>query len=118
VLGYSASDDYHPCPFKGSDFQWMRNVVAAHAEASPESLRAGFVLAYADSQAGRPLPTQAYVESEAWGAFCAKASSGPVTVRALSHRRILEIARDAADTEVELISRLIAWTNDRIAAVW
>jgi hypothetical protein len=118
VLGYSPSDDHDPCPFRGSNFQWMRNVVAAHAEASPESLRAGFVLAYADSQNSRPLPTQAYIESEAWAAFRASSGNGPVTVRALSHRAILDIASDAAGAEVEVIKHLIAWADDRIAEVW
>jgi hypothetical protein len=49
VFTYDAKSNYKPCPFKGPDFQWMRNLVLCSKIARDNNLKAAFVVIYAAS---------------------------------------------------------------------
>lgn len=47
VLRYNAADTYRPCPFAGSMYQWMRNLVLCHIVAARNRLEPAFMIAFA-----------------------------------------------------------------------
>lgn len=49
IFNYDASKDYQPCPFKGEEYQWMRNLCFAKAYSEQKHVESNFVVFYFDS---------------------------------------------------------------------
>jgi len=49
VFDLDANVDHEPCPFAGSWYQWMRNIILCWETARRKKLAPGFAIAYADS---------------------------------------------------------------------
>jgi hypothetical protein len=89
VMNLDANADYSPCPFNGPWFQWMRNLVAAHALGRSLEKRAAFVIIYADG----PFPMAAKIkDSDDWVRLQQTVAGRSVPMRAVSYQTLLAIA--------------------------
>ncbi len=65
IFRLNPGDDYRPCPFRGQEYQWMRNLVLSRAIAEATHKHPAFAIAYM----GPDLPISDYIKSERWAAF-------------------------------------------------
>ncbi len=49
LFTYSSSNEYHPCPFKGSEYQWMRNICFTKAFSEHYNIKCKSIIFYYDS---------------------------------------------------------------------
>lgn len=111
IFRLNSGDDYRPCPFRGQEYQWMRNLVLSRAIAEATRKCSAFAIAYM----GPNLPISDYLESERWSAFQSllrPETSPPVTVE------IREFVRSAAAIEPSL-AELSVWVDmkfDRVTS--
>ena len=119
VLGVRA-DVVHPvCPFAGGAYQWMRNLVAAHALTQSLGRPHAFVITYADG----PFSMPRKIKSKAWREFTARLT-GAVALREVSFQSLIAVARHASvRSDTVLLDRLaqriegkvrIASVSDRV----
>jgi len=113
--------DYDPCPFAGSAYQYMRNVLAAaqlaRQKGKPkEGQRAAFGLIYVEGGAFSMANEVADPQSE-WGQFAARLrSDAPVAVQAVSYQRLLK-AWCQCFPEDESLAGLAEWFAERVSNV-
>ena len=67
VFNLDPHTDHQPCPFAGTWYQWMRNLVLCRAVAQERGLAPAFVILYA----GGPFPIAQELDSDAWRLFLA-----------------------------------------------
>lgn len=116
LFGLDAAVDHCPCPFKGSWYQWMRNVVTAHRLAVPGNRTAAFVLAYASSASERHLPIQNYVATDDWKGFRAQVNAALVKVHATALGEIVSTAQAGCrGRSREVLSELQEWIGSRVS---
>lgn len=110
VLGVRA-DVVHPaCPFAGGAYQWMRNLVAAHALTQSLGRPHAFVIAYADG----PFAMPRKVKSKAWRKFTA-GLAGTVALREVSFQSLIAVARHAsAPSDTVQLDRLAQWVEGKV----
>lgn len=110
VLGVRA-DVVHPvCPFAGGAYQWMRNLVAAHALTQSMGRPHAFVIAYADG----PFAMPRKVKSKAWREFTT-GLAGAVALREVSFQSLIAVARHASvPSDKVLLDRLAQWTDGKV----
>jgi hypothetical protein len=112
VLGVRADVVHAVCPFAGGAYQWMRNLVAAHALTQSLGRPHAFVIAYADG----PFAMPRKVKSKAWREFKA-GLAGAVELREVSFQSLIVAARQASTTsESALIGRLGQWVDRKVGA--
>lgn len=115
LFGLDAGADHCPCPFNGSWYQWMRNVLTAHRLAAFDNRAAAFVLAYASREGDWQLPIQNYVASDDWNRFCAQVNSALVRVHATSFAEIVSDAqRGCQGPSQEALVELGAWVRRKV----
>lgn len=113
VLNIDASVDHRPCPFAGSWYQWMRNLVASLALARQASMRAAVIVVYADG----PFPVARHVHGEDWARFMGLVR-GEVPLRVVSYQTLLTWAKSAAiSADLQLVEDLQAWILAKISRV-
>ena len=93
VFRIRADLGYLPCPFAGSWFQWMRNLVNCYASARRNGQQAAFLLVYAE---GPGLPMAARVRTPDWDRLQRLVRSEAITFRAVSFQGVVEMAERAA----------------------
>jgi hypothetical protein len=79
IFRLNSGDDYHPCPFAGQEYQWMRNLVLAHALTEATRKCSRFAIAYMGSH----LPMSDSLKSERWATFQSllrTKTSGPTVI--------------------------------------
>ena len=110
VLGVRA-DVVHPvCPFAGGAYQWMRNLVAAHALTLSLGRPHAFVIAYADG----PFAMPRKVKSKAWREFTA-GLAGAVELREVSFQSLIDLARHASTpSDTVILDRLAQWVEGKV----
>jgi hypothetical protein len=110
VLGVRA-DVVHPvCPFAGGTYQWMRNLVAAHALTRSLGRPHAFVIAYAEG----PFAMPRKVKSKAWRQFTARLA-GAVELREVSFQSLIAVARHAsAPSDTVILDRLARWVEGKV----
>lgn len=113
VFNIPADLGYHPCPFAGPWFQWMRNVTVAYAVAQQRGLQPAFVLAYAD---GPTLTMAARIQSPLWTRFTNTLQPNAVPVHARSLQAIVATAQAANPTN-PLWAELQDWVTRKIESV-
>ncbi len=115
VFQYSANSDYNPCPFAGSEFQWMRNMVLSGSVARHEGRYPAFVLMYADSP---DLHIPKYLVSQAWRDFTSTIRPGSLSFQAVSFQSFIERAEESLNSR-GISGRewlgLREWANRKIA---
>ncbi len=106
--------DHKPCPFRGSWFQMMRNLVLVRAVAERTSRRAAFVLAYADSV---DLRIPQWLASSDWLRFLALVRPEQVVCRAISFQSVMAIGANAIQNAGEIEAQWSAlglWIEEKI----
>jgi hypothetical protein len=117
VFELGADHDHSPCPFAGSWFQWMRNLVLAKETAKMSGRRAGFVVAYADHPA---FPFASKVGSEDWKRLSGLIRQAVVPMLAISHQGLVRRAitgLEVAGLEPGPWPALEAFIEQKISAV-
>lgn len=104
---------YHPCPFAGPWFQWMRNLTVCWAAACQSRRQPAFVLIYAD---GPTLPMAERVQSADWQRFARQVRTEAITLATYSYQALVEVAQ-AACPEDPLWPRLARWIQRKIGTV-
>ena len=113
VFKLEADRDHRPCPFSGSWFQWMRNLVACRAEARVEGLHPAFVVVFAD---GPGLPMAEFD----WGKFSATLRKDVVRFHVLAFQRLTALAQSAVQEsggDARLWKSLAEWVERKIDRV-
>lgn len=116
VFDLEAESDHRPCPFAGSWFQWMRNLVLCHEVAADRGLRPAFVAVYAD---GQGLPVAEKAREGGWTDLAASLRPGAVEFRTISFQRVVGLAEEAARTsgsETTSWDALWRWVAGKVAA--
>lgn len=114
VFHLDAQTDYHPCPFAGPAYQWMRTLVVAYKVARQKNKQPAVVIVYADSA---DLPMAQKVKAPEWSAFTRTVRQDQVQFHVRSYQEILTCAQEAsregsgADT---VWIELQEWVNKKI----
>jgi len=103
IFRLNPGDDYCPCPFRGQEYQWMRNLVLSRAIAEATHKYPAFAIAYM----GPDLPISDYIESERWAAFKSLLRQETSPPRPIEIR---EFVRSAAAIEASLTG-LRGWVD-------
>lgn len=112
VIGYDNTQTHEPCPFAGSSFQWMRNLVVAAAEGHAAELRPAFVLVHAGALGSDTFPVAREVKSAAWQDIERRAAKGPVALRVASYTRLLDHAiAGLPDVDTLVLKELRSWVE-------
>lgn len=106
LFGLDADRDYRPCPFRGEDYQWMRNVVLAERVAKGRNWRV--VAAFAE---GEGFPTSDKVKK---GLLGYRPLSGPDPVFPMSYQEIAKAAR-LASSHPATWSDLEGWIASKVS---
>jgi hypothetical protein len=113
VLDINPARDHRPCPFKGGQFQWMRNLVAARVLARQQQMSAGFVVAYVDG----PFPMASRVKSTDWTRLATLTEGRTVSFRTISFQRLHAVASAAASRDdTRILNDLWVWMARKLSA--
>lgn len=113
IFDYDANESYFQCPFRGSWFQWMRNLTVCKAAAQKAGLKPAVVVVYADAPG---LPMAARVKSEEWDKLKGRLQPRAITFEAMSFQTLLTLAREALPAN-ETLTELEAWVQGKISRV-
>lgn len=111
IFRLDSGHDYRPCPFRGQEYQWMRNLVLSRAIAEATHKCSVFAIAYM----GPNLPISDYLKRERWATF--QSLLRPETLPPIAIE-IREFVRTAAAIEPSL-AELSVWLDvkfDRVAS--
>lgn len=113
VFDYDANDSYFQCPFRGSWFQWMRNLTVCAAVAQEAKLKAAMLVVYADAPG---LSMAARVRSPEWDQLKGRLQPGVIKFQAISFQNVLLLALSALPNDPTLLE-LNTWVNGKIDRV-
>ncbi len=111
IFSFSADQEYSPCPFAGSWYQWMRNLVQCSAIAHHYHLRPAFVIAYADG----PFAVAKEIRSPAWQGFLSTLQPRHLPLATLSYQELIALAKqNSAPQETPTWQALGEWVDEKI----
>ena len=116
VFHLDAHADYQPCPFAGSAYQWMRNLVVAYKVGRQKNKQPAVVIVYADNL---ELPMVQTVRSREWEAFTKTVRKDHMSLHVHSYQEILMLAEEVTQQdggETILWQELGDWVKRKIAA--
>jgi hypothetical protein len=117
VFHLDADSYYEPCPFAGSAYQWMRNLVVAYKVARQKNKQPAVVIVYADHP---DLSMAQMVRSQAWTAFTKTVRQDQVSLHVRSFQDIVTLAQETigqGSGEQTVWGDLEEWVNRKIAAI-
>ena len=117
VFHLDAQTDYHPCPFAGPAYQWMRNLVVAYKVARQKNKQPAVVIVYADCPG---LPMTQKVRSKEWAQFARTVKQDQVPLHVRSYQEILMLAQETirhGSGEQTVWKELEEWVNKKISAL-
>jgi len=117
VFHLDAQTDYQPCPFAGSAYQWMRNLVVAYKVGRQKNKQPAVVIVYADHPG---LPMAQKVRSRAWTAFTKTVRKDQVPLHVHSYQEILMLAQEVTHQgsgEPTLWRELGEWVERKMSAI-
>ncbi len=117
VFHLDADTDYHPCPFAGPAYQWMRNLVVAYKLARQKNKQPAVVIVYADSA---DLPMAKKVKAHEWVEFSRTVRQDQVPLHVRSYQEILALAQETTRDdggEDTLWIELNEWVNRKISNI-
>jgi hypothetical protein len=113
IFEFSAGVDHSPCPFAGSSYQWMRNLVLARAAAESTKKTSGVVIAYADVPR---LHFPMHLASPEWLQFSRSILKGSVPLATISYQRLIhDASRSLSGASLVTWRALETWVNGKIA---
>ena len=108
IFAFGADQNHTPCPFAGSWYQWMRNLVQCWAVARHHHLRPAFVVAYADG----PFAVAKEIRSPAWQSFLSTLRPGHLPLATLSYQELVALGRqNAPPQEIATWQALEEWVS-------
>ena len=117
VFHLDAHIDYHPCPFAGPAYQWMRTLVVAYKVARQKNKQPAVVIVYADCPG---LPMTQKVRSKEWAQFARTVKQDQVPLHVRSYQEILMLAQETirhGSGEQTVWKELEEWVNKKISAL-
>ena len=115
VFSIDADVDHRRCPFAGSWYQWMRNLVACAAMSEKQGQKGIFVVVYAGGADSVGFPMARKVSGEDWRKLKRMVHNGPVSLEAVSYERLLQLAKEVATgPDAEVLLRLGAWLERKM----
>lgn len=117
VFHLDVQTDYQPCPFAGSAYQWMRNLVVAYKVGRQKNKQPAVVIVYADHPG---LPMAQKVRSRAWTAFTKTVRKGQVPLHVYSYQEILTLVQETTHQgsgEPTLWRELGEWVERKMSAI-
>ena len=117
VFHLDAQTNYQPCPFAGSAYQWMRNLVVAYKVGRQKNKQSAFVIVYAEHPA---LSMAEQVKSEAWVEFAETVRQEHVSLHVRSYQEILLLAEEISQqgcVEQALWRELREWVERKMAVL-
>lgn len=117
VFHLDAHTDYLPCPFAGSAYQWMRNLVVAYKVGRQKNKQPAVVIVYADHP---DLSMAQKVRSQAWTAFTNTVQTDQVSLHVRSYQEILMLAKEVThhdSGERTLWRELGEWVERKMVAI-
>jgi hypothetical protein len=109
LFGISSHTEHHPCPFKGENYQWMRNVVLADCLASKYGVQVAVIAAFADVSG---LPT---ADKAKTGMLGLKSAHRDSLVWPMSYQSIISMARSLSGNQQNWDS-LVKWVDAKVLA--
>jgi hypothetical protein len=109
LFGISSDTEHNPCPFKGENYQWMRNVVLADCLASKHSKGVAVVAAFADAP-GFPTADKAKT-----GQLGLKPAHKDKLVWPMSYQSIISTAKSRSGTQ-DKWEALSKWVDAKVQA--
>ncbi len=106
--------DCSPCPFSGTWYQWMRNLVLANELGRKEQRKSAFVVVYADHKA---LPFPAVLKTQRWQQLLNLVRRDAVGLHVISYQEVLSLARERACRTNQVWRDLEAWIQGKITEV-
>jgi hypothetical protein len=114
VLSIRNDADARPCPFSGSWYQWMRNLVACQAMCDKPRKRGAFMVVYPEG----PFPMAWKVASPEWRNFVTLSSKGEIRLVTVSYQQLIGLAVENAEPrDREVLERLRNWVLQKIGEV-
>jgi hypothetical protein len=116
VFHLDARNDHCPCPFAGSTYQWMRNLVVGYESARKQHKQPAVIIVYADSPS---LPMAKKVRSKAWAQFTEMVRQDRMAIGVLAYQEVLTLAQKAtrdASSDQAVWRELGEWINKKISA--
>jgi hypothetical protein len=110
IFKLDSTVDHEPCPFGGSNYQWMRNLVACTVVARKMGLTPYFVLVYAD---GTGLPISEKIKSDNLSDFRALLRREDLFT-CLSYQDLLTMSVGSVSDERQKFQELSDWINKKI----
>ncbi len=114
VFQLNSVADHVPCPFRGSGYQWMRNLVLADAIGKSEARQTTFIIVYAD-HSNLPFPNT--LASPKWAAFVRALRADAVQFHTISYQDLLHIAVAAVGSNNAKWHGLERWVREKIRSV-
>ena len=114
IFTFGADQDHTPCPFAGSWYQWMRNLVQCSTVARHYNLRPAFVVTYADG----PFAVAKEIRSSAWQRFLSTLRPRHLPLATLSYQELVALGKqNSAPQEMATWQALEEWVNRKIKSV-
>ena len=117
VFYLESEADYQPCPFAGSSYQWMRNLVAAYKVGRQKNKQPAVVMVYANH------PAQPKVEKgrfQAWTEFSETVIQDHISLHVRSYQEILKLSEQVTHQgcgEATLWQELQEWVERKMTAI-
>ena len=114
IFTFGADQDHTPCPFAGSWYQWMRNLVQCSAVARHYNLRPAFVVVYADGL----FAVAKEIRLPAWQRFLSTLRPRHLPLATLSYQELVALAKqNSAPQQMATWQALDEWVNRKIKSV-
>ncbi|MGV7227819.1 MAG: PGN_0703 family putative restriction endonuclease [Nitrospirales bacterium] len=117
VFHLDAQTDYQPCPFAGSAYQWMRNLVVAYKVGRQKNKQPAVVIVYAESPG---LPMAQKGRSNEWTQFARTVKQEQVPLHVRSYQEILTLVQETTHQgsgEPTLWRELGEWVERKMSAI-
>lgn len=113
VFTFDDNGDYRPCPFAGTTYQWMRNLVTCAALAEHQQVKGAVLAVYAD---GPDFPMANEVRYEEWDDLMAQVNHDHIPLKAISYQELIGLACEVSSEAAKWAS-LAEWVDRKITEV-
>lgn len=114
IFNFDPNTDYAPCPFKGPEYQWMRNLTVCWQYAKDTNKIPAFVVVYAD---GPNLPMAVKATPAEWNKLLhsIRFKSEALIFERRSFQEVISLAKGAVQKDGVIFHELDDWVQNKIA---
>jgi hypothetical protein len=106
IFQYCIDQDYLPCPFSGSWYQWMRNLAVCYEVARTTHRKAAFALIYADAPG---VPMAQKLNSREWEDFNRTLRPEAITFHWASYQQVVQLGLEVGKGDHFNETTLTSW---------